>query len=195
MSDSLWPYGHTIHGVLQARILEWVAFPFSRGPSQCRDRTQVSHTEGGSLPAEPQGKPKYIYRNMYLYTFTDIYWSRKWQPTPVFWCGEFHGQRSLAGYSTWRHKELDTTEHFIYVWRNLFQGLAHVITRTRKPRIHRAGQQTRSSGVDEFCILETDFSSFLGDSFRSEVPFDNLNEIHPHYWGNLLYLKPTVREC
>ena len=30
-------------GILQARILEWVAFPFSRGSSQPRDRTQVSH--------------------------------------------------------------------------------------------------------------------------------------------------------
>ena len=31
-------------------------------------------------------------------------------PTPVFWLGESHGQRSLAGYSSWGHKELDTTE-------------------------------------------------------------------------------------
>ena len=35
-----------IHGILQARILEWVAFPFSRGSSQPRDRTQVSHIAG-----------------------------------------------------------------------------------------------------------------------------------------------------
>ena len=33
--------------ILQARILEWVAFPFSRGSSQPRDRTQVSRTAGG----------------------------------------------------------------------------------------------------------------------------------------------------
>ena len=31
------------YGILQARILEWVAFPFSRGSSQPRDQTQVSH--------------------------------------------------------------------------------------------------------------------------------------------------------
>ena len=30
--------------------------------------------------------------------------------TPVFWPEEFHGQRSLAGYSPWGHKESDTTE-------------------------------------------------------------------------------------
>ena len=56
MSDSLQPHG-LIHGILQARILEGVAVPFSRGSSQPRDRTQVSHVAGGFLPAEPQGKP------------------------------------------------------------------------------------------------------------------------------------------
>ena len=34
-----------------------------------------------------------------------IPWDRKWQPTPVFLPGEFHGQRSLAGYSPWDCKE------------------------------------------------------------------------------------------
>jgi len=38
-----------------------------------------------------------------------IPWRRKWQPTPVFLPGEFHGQRGLVGYSAWGHKELDTT--------------------------------------------------------------------------------------
>ena len=46
VSDSLWPHGHrppgsSIHGILQPRILEWVASPFSRGSSQPRDQTQV----------------------------------------------------------------------------------------------------------------------------------------------------------
>ena len=40
------PMDYTIHGILQARILEWVAFPFSRGSSWPRDRTQVSHIAG-----------------------------------------------------------------------------------------------------------------------------------------------------
>ena len=35
-------------------------------------------------------------------------WRRKWQHTPVFLPGELHGQRSLAGYSPWGHKESDT---------------------------------------------------------------------------------------
>ena len=45
---------YTVHGILQARILEWVTFSFSRGSSQPRDQTQVSCIAGS--PAEPQGK-------------------------------------------------------------------------------------------------------------------------------------------
>ena len=43
------PMDSIVHGILQARILEWVAFPFSRGSSQPRDCTHVSHTAGGFL--------------------------------------------------------------------------------------------------------------------------------------------------
>ena len=41
------PMDYIVHGILQARILEWVAFPFSRGSAQSRDQTQVSHIAGG----------------------------------------------------------------------------------------------------------------------------------------------------
>jgi len=37
-------------------------------------------------------------------------WRRKWQPTPVILPGEFHGQRSMVGYSPWGGKELHTSE-------------------------------------------------------------------------------------
>ena len=37
------PMNHTVHGIFQARILEWVAFPFSRGSSQPKDQIRVSH--------------------------------------------------------------------------------------------------------------------------------------------------------
>ena len=40
------PMDYTVHGILQAIILEWVAVPFSRGSSQLRDGTQVSHIAG-----------------------------------------------------------------------------------------------------------------------------------------------------
>ena len=41
------PTGSSVRGILQARIQEWVAIPFSRGSSQPRDRTQVSSIAGG----------------------------------------------------------------------------------------------------------------------------------------------------
>ena len=41
------PMDYTVHGILQARILEWVVVPSSRGSSQLKDRTQVSHIAGG----------------------------------------------------------------------------------------------------------------------------------------------------
>ena len=40
-------------------------------------------------------------------------WSDLWQPTPVFLPGESYGQKSLAGYSPWGHKESDTTEQLM----------------------------------------------------------------------------------
>ena len=49
---------YPVHGILQGRILEWVAFPFSRGSSQPMDQTLVSHTAGEFLPDEPGGKLK-----------------------------------------------------------------------------------------------------------------------------------------
>ena len=52
------PMDYAVHGVLQARILKWVAVPFSQGSSQPRNLTQVSSIAADSLPAEPQGKPK-----------------------------------------------------------------------------------------------------------------------------------------
>ena len=41
------PMDYTVYGILQPRILEWVAFPLSRGSSQPRDGTQVSRMAGG----------------------------------------------------------------------------------------------------------------------------------------------------
>ena len=47
------PPGFSVHGIFQARILEWVAIPFSRGSSRPRDRTWVSYTAADSLPLAP----------------------------------------------------------------------------------------------------------------------------------------------
>ena len=50
---TLQPHGE-VHGIFQARTLEWVAFPFSRGSSQSRSPM----LQADSLPAESQGMPK-----------------------------------------------------------------------------------------------------------------------------------------
>ena len=52
------PMDYTVYGILQARILEWVAIPFSRRFSQTRDQTGSPTLQAGSLPAESSGKPK-----------------------------------------------------------------------------------------------------------------------------------------
>ena len=62
VSDSLWPVDHSppgscVHGSLPARILEWVAIPFSRGSSWPRDQTQVSRIAGTFFTVHTPGKP------------------------------------------------------------------------------------------------------------------------------------------
>ena len=51
------PPGSSVHGILQARILGWVAIPFSRGSSPPRDRTHVPCIAGRFFTAEPLGNP------------------------------------------------------------------------------------------------------------------------------------------
>ena len=52
------PMDCTVRGILQTRILEWVAFPFSRGSSQLAIKPRSSALQADSLPAEPQEKPQ-----------------------------------------------------------------------------------------------------------------------------------------
>ena len=60
--------GSSVHGILQARMLEWVAISSSRGSSQPRDQTHVSCLAGGFfLPLSHLGKPHHIY-NCLLFT-------------------------------------------------------------------------------------------------------------------------------
>ena len=47
---------YTVHRILQTRILEWVAIPFSRGSSQPRDEPRSLALQADSLPAELPGK-------------------------------------------------------------------------------------------------------------------------------------------
>ena len=71
MSDSLWPYGcslagSSVHGILQARIVEWVAIPFPRRYSWPRDQTWVSCIEGRWFTVLATKEAQF----MYIYTHT-----------------------------------------------------------------------------------------------------------------------------
>ena len=65
------------------------------GVAQSRTRLKQLSSSSGSIAHLNQQDP----------------WRREWQPTPVFLPGESHGQRSMAGYSPWGHRESDTAEH------------------------------------------------------------------------------------
>ena len=52
------PMDYTVHGILQARILEWVAYPFYRGSSQPREQNQVSHVAGRFFTSQPTRRNK-----------------------------------------------------------------------------------------------------------------------------------------
>ena len=128
--------GFSVHEILQARILEWEAIPFSRESSPPRDWTEFSQNAVRFFTFEPLRKP--LINSLYIYFSTEPKWfdlmwlsgkesacqckrckrwkfdpwvgRRKWHPTPVFFPGKSHGQRSLAGYNPWGLKRLDVTE-------------------------------------------------------------------------------------
>ena len=63
------PPGSSVHGILQARILEWVAMPSSRGSSPTRDQTWVSCIAGRIFTTEPLGKHLMIRSHTWLKIF------------------------------------------------------------------------------------------------------------------------------
>ena len=92
------PPGSSVHGIFQARILDWVAISFSRDLPNRGIEPGYPALQADALPSEPS-RPSF---NPWV---GKIPWRRKWQPAPVFWPGEFHGL-----YSPWGCKESDTSE-------------------------------------------------------------------------------------
>ena len=109
--------GSSFHGILQARVLEWVAISFSRGSSWPRDLTHIScisrqilyHWATMEAPIVCIKKWKIMRTILTILTYNSlciIFSSlrrRQWQLTPVLLPGESHGQRSLVGCSPWGH--------------------------------------------------------------------------------------------
>ena len=79
VSYSLQPMDYTVQGILQARILEWVAFPFSERYSQPRDWIQVSHIAGGFFTSWATREAQEYQREWVAYPFSSrSSWPRNW---------------------------------------------------------------------------------------------------------------------
>ena len=91
------PPGFSVHGILQARIVEWIAISFSRGSSQPRDQTvvscisQVDSLPLASLVAQMVRICLKCRRPRLDPWVGNIHWRKAWKPTLVFLPGEFHG--------------------------------------------------------------------------------------------------------
>ena len=84
------PMDYTVHGILQARILEWVAIPFSRGSSQPRDQTQVSHI----LP--------YFLVAIIIFQYTVSNTLATWHEEPAHWKSPWCWERLSTGRRGWQ---------------------------------------------------------------------------------------------
>ena len=83
------PMDYTVHGILQARILEWVVIPFSGGSSQARDQTHSPALQADSLPTELSGKPKLLSSQSYGFSSSHVWmWDldHKEDWAPKNWC-------------------------------------------------------------------------------------------------------------
>ena len=80
------PPGSSVHGILQARILEWVAIPFSPGDLPDAEIEPVFlcplHWQAGSLPFAPPGKPIYY---VYVYIFAYVLYIYSIYLSTYFW--------------------------------------------------------------------------------------------------------------
>ena len=111
--------GSSVHGISQARILEWVAFSSTGDLPNPGSKPRSPTLQVDSLPAEPQEPPA----NKYFSRLSKR--RRQWQPTPVLLPGKSHGRRSLVGYSSWGCNESDTTERLHYQRQNSLKLTEH----------------------------------------------------------------------
>ena len=113
----------SVHGILQARILEWVAMPSSADLPSPRERTWVFcvtciasrfFTHWATWEAKNDTVASLntnISANNFVFIFINEYiskWRRQWQPTPVLLPGKSHGRSSLVGCSPWGHAKSRT---------------------------------------------------------------------------------------
>ena len=108
-----------------------------------------------------------------------IPWRRKWQPTLVFLSGEFHQQRTLAGYSLWSCKELDTSEQ-LTLFTSLFSiRVSHnhrlqniTYTHTHSPALTLAAIQ--------LCMLSSSYRTCAQMSHTHTHTHTHTHALHGH---------------
>ena len=116
--------GSSVHGIFQARVLEWGAIRYSKMYPFIQYGREILQRRKWQLipvflPRESCGQRNVVGGCPWGRTESDtteatqhacMHWRRKWQPTPVFLPGESQGLRSLMGCRLQSHTELDTTE-------------------------------------------------------------------------------------
>ena len=130
-----------------------------------------------------------------------IPWRREWLPSPAFLPGEFHGRRSLAGYSPWCHEESDMTEHARTEERPTEFVAQGSMPSSPREQIAKPGftgkhvlfvlnqDQTRSSSpdsADSLCISEMPFTW--------KMP-TKAGKLHTHASHNLGQVWPKTRSA
>ena len=137
------PPGSSVHRISQARILEWVALPFSWTSSRPRDRTCISCVPalaGGFFTTEQQGSPEKIplEKEIAIHSVF-LAWESPWTEEPWDW----------GGYSSWGCKESDMTE----------QWSAHTVIRKRNDLLtshsnYRQCEKLSSHYFEKVCFLK-----------------------------------------
>ena len=114
-----------------------------------------------------------------------IPWRKEWQPTPVFLPGEFHGQRSLAGYSPWGRKESDMTErlhslHSLHTLSLEKEMATHSCSCLENP-MDRGAWRSVVNGVAE-SRTRLKWLSTHADSFHIIKSINNISNPDIHSW-------------
>ena len=171
------PPGSSVHGILQARILEWVAMPSSRGSSQPRNQTHVSCVSciaGGFFTAEPPGKPTC------LSLFRKIYQQGHCKPLVWLYLPTCYGLHVNSKSDT---QILNRLNHFIFqkvmypqFWYQLREGLIILMLHLQEasPILWSLFLDFLSSSIasQASCLLVWIFSATYGSRHRADA------------WGN-----------
>ena len=97
------PMNYTVHGILQARTLQWVAFPFSRGSTQPGIEPRSPVLQEDSLPAEPQGETRQTQR---LHPISMEHWTKlcvktgAWGTCWSYWVTYEKGKKTVNCHSS-----------------------------------------------------------------------------------------------